>query len=57
MPEKAPVNAIQSGAPCPFCGEGPLDPSPSGKHLVCRKCGRVVVIERKRPPTEPRKTD
>jgi len=28
---------------CPFCNEGRLAQSPSGKNLVCQKCGRIVV--------------
>ena len=28
---------------CPFCNEGRLTQSPSGKNLVCQKCGRIVV--------------
>lgn len=34
---------------CPFCGHTDLAPSPSGRHLVCRKCGRIVLL-----PTSPR---
>jgi Fe2+ or Zn2+ uptake regulation protein len=29
---------------CPFCGHTDLAPSPSHKHLVCRKCGRIIVL-------------
>jgi len=28
---------------CPFCGHTDWALSPSGKHLVCRKCGRIVI--------------
>ena len=28
---------------CPYCNEMRLTQSSSGKHLVCKKCGRIVV--------------
>jgi predicted RNA-binding Zn-ribbon protein involved in translation (DUF1610 family) len=34
----------KQGDKCPACGEGTLTVSPSGQHLVCPKCGRVVVL-------------
>ena len=40
--------AAEKPQACPFCGHTDLAPSPSGKHLVCLKCGRVVVL-----PTAP----
>jgi Fe2+ or Zn2+ uptake regulation protein len=43
MAEKAPTKKAFDSASCPFCEGGALTPSPSGKHLVCRKCGRVVL--------------
>lgn len=35
--------------PCPFCGHADLAPSPGGKHLVCRKCSRIVVVPKRSP--------
>jgi ribosomal protein S27E len=32
---------------CPFCGHTELTCSASGKQLMCRKCGRVVLSDRK----------
>jgi ribosomal protein S27E len=34
---------------CPFCGHEDLAPSPSGKHLVCRKCNRIVLTPKPTP--------
>ena len=29
---------------CPFCEAGILDESPSGWHLMCRMCGKIVIL-------------
>lgn len=43
-PEKqTPAPAIRDPDSCPFCNKRRLAPSSSGKHLVCQKCGRIVV--------------
>lgn len=34
---------------CPFCGHTELTCSASGKQLMCRKCGRIVVRKRVSP--------
>jgi ribosomal protein L37E len=34
----------KEGDKCPRCGEGILTLSPSGLHLMCRKCGRMVIL-------------
>jgi ribosomal protein S27E len=34
----------KQGDLCPMCGEGTLTVSPSGQHLMCPKCGRVVML-------------
>jgi transcription elongation factor Elf1 len=36
--------AAEKPEACPFCGHEDLAPSPSGKHLVCGKCGRIVMV-------------
>jgi len=40
--KKAESSSPQNEA-CPFCKEGILAASPSGRHLVCQKCGRIVL--------------
>ncbi len=34
----------KQGDKCPWCGEGTLTVSPSAKHLMCPKCGRMVIL-------------
>lgn len=29
--------------PCTFCRARAVVPSPSGKHLICTKCGRITL--------------
>jgi len=41
--------AAEKPQACPFCGHTDLAPSPSGKHLVCRKCNRIVLTPRPSP--------
>jgi hypothetical protein len=46
-------NAPKTGDKCPFCKEGTPVISPSGKYLLCPKCGRVIVApELKSPPRQ-----
>jgi ribosomal protein S27E len=35
--------APKAGDKCPYCKEGTPVISPSGRYLICRKCGRVIV--------------
>jgi len=44
--------AAEKPEACPFCGKRELGTSPSGKHLVCRKCGRVVLQPKPAPAKE-----
>jgi len=30
----------------PFCAHPELRPSPTGKHLMCPKCGRIILLRR-----------
>jgi ribosomal protein L37AE/L43A len=39
----------QKPHPCSFCGHTDWARSPSGKYLVCRNCGSIVLGP-KRPP-------
>jgi ribosomal protein S27E len=45
---------LEFTAPCPFCGEASLVLSPSGKHLVCIHCGRIVLRPKPRPAPGPK---
>lgn len=36
--------AFEEGDTCPFCRVGVLAVSSSGLNLVCRKCGRIVIV-------------
>jgi rubrerythrin len=38
------IETPKQGDECPACGEATLTVSPSGQHLICPKCGRVVVL-------------
>jgi DNA-directed RNA polymerase subunit RPC12/RpoP len=38
------ANNVKPGDDCPYCGHGILESSPSEAYLVCRKCGRIVVL-------------
>ncbi len=35
---------------CPYCGSSPLLQSPSGQHLLCVKCNRVLMQPRIKKP-------
>ncbi|HET7840511.1 MAG TPA: hypothetical protein VFM21_02840 [Terriglobia bacterium] len=35
---------------CPYCGTSPLLQSPSGHHLLCVKCNRVLMQPRIKKP-------
>ena len=35
---------------CPNCGSSRIGPSPSGFHLVCSDCQRIMIQERVRKP-------
>jgi hypothetical protein len=35
---------------CPFCGAAPLLQSPSGRHLMCVSCNRVLMQPRIKKP-------
>jgi excisionase family DNA binding protein len=46
------LTAEEKPSTCPFCGHTDLAPSPSGKHLVCLKCGRIVLQPKPAPAKE-----
>jgi ribosomal protein S27AE len=37
------------GEACPHCGDGILELSPNDNYLICRKCGRVIVVVKHGP--------
>ncbi len=37
-------STAKPGDKCPYCNESTLGVSPSGKHLMCPKCGRMVIL-------------
>ncbi len=45
--EKSPVKNARDATHCHFCEGSTLTRSPSGKHLICSKCGRVVVNQKR----------
>ncbi len=56
--EKSPVRNGREGETrpagrCPFCEAEGVNPSPSGRHSVCRECGRITL--HMRPRTRVRK--
>jgi ribosomal protein S27E len=44
-------NAPKAGDKCIFCKEGVLVISPSGQHLICPKCGLVIVAPKPKSPS------
>jgi hypothetical protein len=49
MPEAPPTaETLKRGSSCPYCEKGKLETSPSGVHLVCLKCARIVAPRRQR---------
>jgi transposase-like protein len=47
---------VEKPEACPFCGHTDLAPSPSGKHYLCRKCGRIVLLPTQLPARRRAKT-
>lgn len=37
---------------CPFCGAPRTTRSPSGEHLLCMACQRIIIVPRKESPKE-----
>lgn len=37
---------------CPFCGSPRSTRSPSGEHLLCLGCQRIIIVPRKEAPKE-----
>jgi hypothetical protein len=42
IPDEA--RMVKPSDDCPYCRQGTLEPSPSDRYLVCRSCGRIVVV-------------
>ena len=40
------------GDRCPYCADGVLTVSPSGDHLMCEECGRIVVYGEPKPENQ-----
>ena len=40
----------KTGDKCDHCKDGILSVSPSGDHLVCRKCGLITLLNKVRSP-------
>jgi len=37
---------------CPFCGSSRTSRSPSGEHLLCLVCQRILIVPRQKAPPE-----
>jgi hypothetical protein len=44
MTQQAEYPTAKPGENCPYCGEGPLVPSPSGMNLHCHTCNKITVL-------------